>query len=197
MQYPLEIKFKAIALSNQVSVRDASGNELMYVKQKAFKLKEKIEIFRDNTRSQLLFVVNADRVIDFSPLLIMHDMTGAAVGSVKRQGRKSIWRATYEVTLGAAPYATVREMNPWAKVLDGLFSEIPFVGLFAGYVFHPKYEVMHVNGTPLALIEKQPAFLEGKFALLDGGNLSTLDEANQQRLAALLMIVTLYQRARG
>ncbi|HUP26333.1 MAG TPA: hypothetical protein VM124_01640 [Candidatus Limnocylindrales bacterium] len=197
MHYPLQLKFKAIALANQVSVTDAMGSEIMYVKQKAFKLKEKIEIFRDSSRSELMFVVGADRVIDFSPELIMRDTTGNEVGSVKRHGRKSILRASYDVSIGGTIYAHVSETSPWAKVWDALFSEIPIVGLFAGYVFHPAYKVTRADGADLATIKKLPAFLEGKFELEAGDNLAALDETTQQRLALLLMVVTLYERLRG
>jgi hypothetical protein len=66
MQFPLTLEFKKVALSPQISVLDASGNLIFYVKQKLFKLKEAITIFADREQTQPLYSINADRVIDFS-----------------------------------------------------------------------------------------------------------------------------------
>ena len=43
MQYPLELSFKIIALAPQIYVKDARGQELLYVRQKLLKLKEASE----------------------------------------------------------------------------------------------------------------------------------------------------------
>ena len=45
MQYPLELKFKVLALAPQISVTDAGGQQIFYVKQKLFKLKEAVTVF--------------------------------------------------------------------------------------------------------------------------------------------------------
>ena len=45
MNFPLTLNFKKLALSPQISVTDASGRLLFYVKQKAFKLKEAVTVF--------------------------------------------------------------------------------------------------------------------------------------------------------
>jgi len=55
MKYPLSLKFKLMALSPQVSVHDADGQLRMYVKQKAFKLKEKVTVFADEQQSTPLY----------------------------------------------------------------------------------------------------------------------------------------------
>ena len=39
MNYPLHLSFKILALARQLSMTDASGNRIFYVKQKVFKLK--------------------------------------------------------------------------------------------------------------------------------------------------------------
>lgn len=196
MRYPIQLRFKLLALASQISARDADGNELFYVHQKILKLKEDVSVYRDSTKTQQIFSIKADRVIDFSPLFTLYDPSNTSVATIKRQGMRSIWRTRYELTLYGQPFATVRESNPWTKVWDGLFGSIPFVGMFAGYVFHPKYILEDTRGQQLGLLEKKPAFFEGVFEL-NGDLLATADEKIQNYAALLLMVVVLLERARG
>ena len=66
MNFPLDLSFKKVALNPQVSVRDASGNVVLYTKQKAFKLKEAVTVFADEAQTRPLYTINADRVLDFN-----------------------------------------------------------------------------------------------------------------------------------
>jgi hypothetical protein len=195
MQYPLSIRFKLLALTSQMSVTDATGAELFYVKQKMFKLKENIEIYKDSSKTELLYTIKADRVIDFSPTYSLADSNGNVLGTITRQGARSLWRASYDLQLGGTS-AHVSEASPWVKVLDGVVGELPIIGIFMGYLFHPKYIVAGPNDAPLAIIEKQPAFFEGVYSLEDNG-MRSMDESMQQRFVVLLMMVVLMERTRG
>ena len=66
MQYPLNLNFKLFAFAPQISVTDANGDLIFYVKQKRFKLKEEIIVYADVKKLQPLFYIKADRIIDFS-----------------------------------------------------------------------------------------------------------------------------------
>ena len=61
MNFPLELRFKILAIASQIAVRDASGNLLCYVKQKAFKLKEAVTVFGDEEQTRPLYTIKADR----------------------------------------------------------------------------------------------------------------------------------------
>ena len=196
MNYPIAFRFKLAALASQLSAKDSAGGELFYVKQKMFKLKEKIEIYRDSSKSVLIGTLQADRVIDFSPLLVLRDAQGAEIGTIKRQGRVSIWKATYDISLAGQPFAQVKELNPWAKLFDALMSEIPILGLFTGYVFHPRYGITAPNGTLLGELEKLAGFFESNYQL-SGTELSTLDEVKQSNFQLLMMAAVLRERMRG
>jgi hypothetical protein len=117
-----------------------------------------------------------------------------ALGSVKRHGMKSFWRAHYEIMEGAMPVMTIREENPWIRVLDSLLTEIPLVGMFSGYVFHPTYLVARADGTGVLRARKRPAFFEGKFRI---EQLSPVTEAEEQRALLALLMMLLLERARG
>ncbi|NIN01857.1 MAG: hypothetical protein GTO24_28285, partial [candidate division Zixibacteria bacterium] len=86
MNYPLQLSFKIVALTPQLSVTDANGNLIFYVKQKLFKLKESVTIFADAQQAQPLYAINADRIIDFSGRYHFTDQNGIELGSIKRQG---------------------------------------------------------------------------------------------------------------
>ena len=194
MNFPLDLSFKKIALSPQVKVTDAAGNVVLYTKQKAFKLKEAVTVFADVEQTRPLYTINADRVLDFNAKYNIADTWGNRLGAVARKGRKSLWRAEYEVLDGGGPSMTIREENGWVKVGDALFAEIPFVGIFSGYVFNPSYVLTNAAGVPLMRLAKQPAFMEGRFRIEKLGVMSEPDET--RALLGFLMMVLL-ERRRG
>lgn len=195
MNYPLELNFKKLALAHQLSVTDATGNLLWYVKQKAFKLKEQITVFADREQTRPLYEINADRVLDFSARYTIRDTgTKAEIGQVQRRGMRSILKARYEITRSGVNEFTVEEENPWSKVGDALFSEIPLVGILSGYVFHPKYLVKRTSGVDVMRMEKRPAFFEGRFDI----ECITQIADSEEKLALLgMMMVVLLERSRG
>jgi uncharacterized protein YxjI len=194
MNYPLNLSFKILAIARQISVTDATGRMVLYVKQKAFKLKESVTVFADKEQTVSLFTINADRVIDFSARYQFTDRTGAPIGAVKRQGMKSLWKARYEVLNGDLSELLIQEANPWAKVLDGLVGEIPIVGMFTGYLFHPAYEVRRPDGNAIMRLKKEPAFFESKFTI---ERLAALEEKEEIRVILSLLMVVLLERSRG
>ena len=194
LNYPLNLSFKIIAVAPQLSVTDANGHLIAYIKQKLFKLKEAVTVFGDEQQSQPLFNLKADRVIDFSARYHFTDQQGLSAGSVKRQGMRSLWKAQYDIFEGESVTMHIREENGWVKVMDGLFGEIPLVGMFSGYVFHPAYLVSDLDGRVVLRMEKQPAFFEGKFQIEKQGELSVEDE--KRAILSLIMLVLL-ERRRG
>lgn len=194
MDYPLQLSFKVMALAPQLSVADARGRPIYYVKQKLMKLKESVSVYGDATQSQQLYTINADKVIDFSARYHFADADGSTLGAVQRRGMRSLWRAHYDILDANRPILAIREANPWVKVADHVLGELPLLGLFAGYVFHPAYIVSRVEGAEVLRLTKQPAFLEGKFRITQHGELTPHEET----LALLsLLMMTLLERRRG
>jgi uncharacterized protein YxjI len=194
MQYPLELNFKVVALAPQLSVTDAAGQQIFYVKQKLFKLKEEVTVFADTQQTQPLYKINADRIIDFSAQYHFTDQAGMPLGSVKRDGMKSLWRARYNVLNGSAPNLMIREENPWVRVMDGVVGEIPLLGMLSGYVFHPAYLVDRADGTNLMRLQKEPAFFESKFSI---EKLADMQPSEETRVLLSLLMMVLLERARG
>ncbi|MCP4543089.1 MAG: hypothetical protein GY832_38745 [Chloroflexi bacterium] len=194
MQYPLELSFKILALAPQISVTDASGRQVFYVKQKLLKLKEAVTVFADSGQTQPLYKINADRVIDFSARYHFADVNGVAWGSVKREGVRSLWKSHYEIFSGSTPVMTIREENAWVKVLDGIFGGIPIIGMFSGYVFNPAFLVSRLDGTVVMRLAKQPGFFESKFII---SKQAEMNESQEVRALLSLLMMILLERARG
>jgi uncharacterized protein YxjI len=195
VNYPLDLSFKLLALANQISVTDAQGNLLFYVKQKMFKLKEAVTVFADKEQQRPLFKINADRVIDISARYHISDVNGGALGSVKRQGMKSLWRARYDICDGADnPVLTISEENPWIKVIDALVGEVPIVGMFTGFVFNPTYIVKNTYDAIIMRFKKQPSMFESKFRL---ESLIPISPEEEQRTVLSILMMVLLERRRG
>jgi uncharacterized protein YxjI len=195
MNYPIELTFKLLALASQIYIRDANGNLIGYVKQKLFKLKEDINVFADESQTKLLYNIKADRIIDFSARYNFTSSSGQFLGSIKRQGMRSIWKANYEISdANNQLVLQIHEENPWTKVFDALVGEVPVVGMFTGYLFNPAYLISLMDNSPVIRLQKQPAFFESKFLLTPQAQLSD----NQESLVLLSSLtMTLMERRSG
>lgn len=194
--YPLNLRFKLVALAPNIYVTDANGAPVFYIQQKALKFKEDVSVFRDDTKREQLFRIQADRVIDFSAKYVFTDQAGNSLGWIKHRGVRSIWKATYEVSDGSGQMThRITEDNPWVKVIDSFAQEIPVVGMFTGYFFNPAFTVVQ-EGTerPTLHLTKQAAFFESSFTIekLDG-----MEEAEELRLILALMMMVQLERSRG
>ena len=195
MNYPINFSFKILAIASQIYIRDANGGLIGYVKQKLFKLKEDINVFADENQTQLIFNITADRVLDFSAKYNFTDARGNFLGSIKRRGMRSIFKANYEIyDASDRQVMVIHEENGWIKVVDALIGEIPVLGIFTGYFFNPSYVVARMNEAPIARLVKQPAFLEGKFQMT---KLAELTSEEESRVLLGLLAMTLLERTRG
>lgn len=195
MNYPIDLTFKLLALASQIYIRDANGNLMGYVKQKLLKLKEDINVFADESQTNILFNIKADRVLDFSARYNFTASNGQSLGSIKRQGMRSIWKANYEISDASGNQVMqIHEESAWIKVADSLIGELPIIGMFTGYLFNPAYIVSRMDNSPVLRLQKQPAFFESKFQLSAQGQMSESEET-LVLLGALTMV--LLERARG
>ena len=194
MTFPLTLRFKRIALAPQIRVTDATGALLYYVRQRAFTLREAVVVFADAEQTRPLYRMTADRVLDFSATYRIADEHGRVVGTVQRQGMRSLWRAHYDVRIGGAASLTIREENPWVKLLDGILGEIPVLGLFTGYVLHPAYRVARADGGPILRVAKQPALFESRYTI---DRLADPTPEEETVVVLALLMMALLERGRG
>ena len=197
LSFPLRLSFKLLALAPQFCVHDANGVGLAYVKQKLFKFKESVTVFTDERQADVRFHIQADRVIDFSAQYNFTDAQGHALGCVKQRGLRSLWKAGFEVMDNGQCLFHINERSMLTRFLDGLFGQIPFIGLLSGYLFQPAYEVSRPDGRPVMVLTKQAALFEGRFDIdMDSGSAPLSAREADQLLLSLMMVVIL-ERSRG
>lgn len=196
MNFPLSFRFKLIALSPQIYIQDATGQSVCYVKQKLFRLKEKVEVFSDDTQQHLISTISADRIIDWSARYTFRDAAGNELGAVGRRGMRSLWSAHYDIFSpgSTTPAFSIREENPMAKLFDTFLSEIPIVGMLTGYFFHPRFLTSRTDGTPIMRLTKQSAFFEGKFQL---DQITPVSQGEETAIILAYLMMNLLERSRG
>jgi uncharacterized protein YxjI len=194
VDYPLDLRFRLISFGPQINVLDSGGRSVAYVKQKMFRLKEDVEVFTDESQRTPLWRMKADRIIDWSAAYRITDASGALLGTLRRKGGRSLWRATYLITdPNEQEIGGIREKDPWTKVLDGLLSLVPILGEFTGYFLNPSYLVSHRDDVALE-VRKRPALFETRFNIEQVGG---VDPRSEALLLASVMMMVLLERGRG
>ncbi len=80
-------------LGGAFHVYDSAGNVVAFSKMSAFKLKEKIRVYNDESVSVELFRIEARNIIDFSAAYdVIDSRTEKKIGTLKRKGFSSIVR---------------------------------------------------------------------------------------------------------
>ena len=195
MQFPLNFTFKITTISNDFRVNDATGAEVAFVRQKLFKLKEQVQVFNDESRSQLNFTVKANKWLDFSASYVFYDNQERELGRIVRRGWKSLWKSSYDIyDENQKQDFSVNEENPLIKVFDGLFGDIPILGMFTGYFFNPTYLVTRPDGTAIARLSKEKSFFGRRFSV---DKLAEFESGEENRLLLGLMMMILLERQRG
>ena len=196
-QYPLQIRFKLVALSPKFSITDNSGKEIMYIEQKLFALRESIKIFNNQTEKNQIYNIKTSKVIDFGAQYYFYNGSNDtdSLGSIKQEGLKTITRATYNIFDKTNNLKfTITETDPWVRLVDFLFSQIPILGWFSGYVFHPSYDVINKETNQIVMkLTKISSFFERQFKIeVSDSNLNQEDE-----LSCLLGLIMMIQLQKG
>lgn len=135
-------------LSTGFHIYDPDGNLAMYSKMKAFKLKEDIRLYTDESLQTEVLTIQADRVIDFSAAYTVKDTaTGESIGSLKRAGFKSMLRDEWLVF---AP-----DGSELGKILeDSTLKALArrFIGLVA--LFMPQKYHVDINGQTICTMQQ-------------------------------------------
>ncbi|WP_373753110.1 hypothetical protein [Neisseria weixii] len=195
IRFPLNFQFKIFTPSNDFSVFDADGKEIAYTRQKIFKIKESVQIFRSSGDKTELFNIRADRIIDFNAVYTVRDPSGNVIGKIQRHGMKSLWKTSYVLfdEQGREVYQ-LRETNPMVALVNGLIGEIPLLGSLTGYFLNPTYAITAPDGQEVYRLKKEPSFFERKFSL---DKLAQTDERDDVLVLNAVMMVMLLERGDG
>ncbi len=195
LKFPLHFTFKITTLSNDFTAFDANGNMIAYIRQKMLRLKEEVQVFSDQSKSELNYIIRANRWLDFTATYAFSNASGHEIGYIARKGWRSIWKAHYEIlNRDKQPDFLIREANPWAKIFDSMLGEIPLLSILSGYLFHPAYIVSNSENIQVIQLKKLPSFWGRKFTVEKLQNINPMEE---ERILLGLMMLILLERQRG
>jgi hypothetical protein len=194
LSYPLDLDFKIVTIGTRIRIKDATGRQVAYVRKKKFKLKESVGVYSDEDQRRLLFRMKADRMLDFSARYAISGPDGHPVGAVGRRGMKSLWSSAYVLEDAYGTEAgSIREENPWTKVLDGAMESLPLGDALGGLFFNPAY-LAELYGTDVLRIRKRPSVLESSFRI---DRLADFSDTEEDLLLAGIIMMVLLERDRG
>lgn len=79
-------------------VYDTNGHLLLFSQQKAFKIREDIRVYSDESKANEVMAIRTPQILDISATYDVFEMpSGEKVGSLKRKGLKSIIRDEWEI----------------------------------------------------------------------------------------------------
>jgi uncharacterized protein YxjI len=193
--YPYNFTFRIGTIHNDFIAKDATGNTKAFVKQKLFKFKEHVEVFSDESRSERLYEIRADKWLDFNTTYTITGSNDRHMGRLARRGWRSLWKASYELYDEKDQHdLLIQEKNAWVKVADSVMSGIPLVGIFTGYIFNPGYTVKRPDGTLVATFTKRPSFFGRNFQLVQD---APFENSEELRIQLGLMMMALLERRKG
>lgn len=185
MQFPLELRYKTTELEPQISVTDATGKMVLTMHHAPSETGSEVFVYGNPERSAPSYTISPDWILDFSAQYHFSDDAGQLVGSVRREGERSLWRTRFEIMNGEPPNMEIREENSFAKFMDAIMGEIPLVGAVIPRLV---YLVRSEDGETLVRIEKQPRLFENLFKIEKQVD---MDGSDETRVLLSLLIMFL------
>lgn len=194
IKYPLQLKFKITTLANDFTVKDNSGKTIFYVREKLLKIRDHVKVYSNTSKEVQLYDLVSNKLIDFQQTFTIANSKQQVIGKVRKKTFQSFVKVTYNIQNpnGELEY-TIREKSALVRFFDSIFGELPIIGFFSGYVFHPQYFVKDANRRTVMKLEKKPSFWGRKFTI----EKLTSNPINEEQIILSLMLLILQQRSRG
>ncbi|KPL83940.1 hypothetical protein SE15_01640 [Thermanaerothrix daxensis] len=92
------LKRQILALTGIVRIYNPQGEMLLYSRQRMFRLKKDIRVYRDEEMSQEILQIRARQVLDFSAAYdVVDSLSGHKVGALRRRGWQSLARDEWQI----------------------------------------------------------------------------------------------------
>jgi len=139
-------------MGNAFQIYDTSGNLRFYIKQKAFKIREAIRVYRDEAQTQEQMSIQARTVMDFNTTYDVTDtVTGENLGAARRKGMKSLFKDEWELlSPDGDVIGLVEETGGILSILRRFINALKFIP--------QKYQVT-IGGQLEGIIDQRFAFL--------------------------------------
>src|SRR5690606_4058926 len=88
-QYPLHFLFKLTNITNDFTATDATVKTILFVREKFFKLRDHIKVFRDESREEVVYDMVSNKIIDFQQTFTIANTQQHAIGKVRKKTLRS------------------------------------------------------------------------------------------------------------
>jgi hypothetical protein len=143
----------------QVFADDGSGEPgrlVAFAEQKRMTFKERVSLFSDETKQQLVAGFKARKVIDLASAYDVTDANGQPIGTFSKKFGKSLLRSTWQLEQPGVPGVTGTERSMGIALLRRVWNFIPWIG---DIPFPVKYHFDFVQGeTPMLQVDKKTRF---------------------------------------
>lgn len=127
-------------------VFDENGQVVAYCQQKAFKLREDIRLFTNESKTETLLTMKARSVIDFGVTFDITLPSGESIGSLRRKGLKSMFRDSWLLySPEGVELATMREDSGTMAMLRRLHEAFALLS-------PQKFQITKTDGTHVATL---------------------------------------------
>ncbi|MDQ0902021.1 MULTISPECIES: hypothetical protein [unclassified Paenibacillus] len=125
----------------KIDIFDIDEKAILFSKMKAFKLKEDIRLYGDETMQDELISIQARNIIDFSAIFDVVDVeTGHKIGSLRRKGMKSIFKDEWALLSPSdSEIGLIKEDNALLALLRRFLTNLI-----------PQHYIVEMNGTKVA-----------------------------------------------
>ena len=108
-------------------VYDERGDVVFFSKQKAFKLKEDIRVYSDESQNQELLKISTPQIIDYETTYNVRDVTtGESVGALRRKGFRSFIKDEWKILSSTGQeIGKLTEISMMAALLSRYINLIP------------------------------------------------------------------------
>jgi hypothetical protein len=173
---------KVMALVGKISVMDSTGAVVAFSRQKAFKLREEIRVFTDESETTPLLTIKARSIIDFAATYDVTAAEGVDVGSLRRKGFKSMFKDQWMVQgPGDSVDGSIDEAGGTGLALARRF--VPFVAWFLTQDY-----TMTANGSEVATFQRNRNPFVSKLAVQLAPRI-TRQQRTLAFAAAVLMLI--------
>ncbi|MBY9080361.1 hypothetical protein KIH86_01860 [Paenibacillus sp. HN-1] len=125
-EYVIRRKMLSV-LGAKVHIYDGDGQLVLYSQMKAFKLKEEIMLYEDESMRSELLRIKVRKIIDLSATYDVTDgATGERIGALRRRGLKSILKDEW-IILGPddGERGTIKEENAFLAIIRRIIPYLP------------------------------------------------------------------------
>ncbi|MET9231907.1 hypothetical protein [Lentzea sp. NPDC003310] len=130
------------------------GRLVGFAEQKRLKIKERVTIYTDSSKSQVLFEFNARKVIDLGSGYDVTDGQGRQIGLFRKNFAKSLLRSTWHLEQAGWGQATGAERNKFLAGFRRLWQWIPVIG-DAPFPMRYHFDFVTENGAPVFSVDKK------------------------------------------